>query len=177
MACDLTAGRLLDCKDAVGGIRSVLFMEVADYTPTYTANILTSVGVGTTAYRYELPKGTGSLSEAIQVSTENGTIFYESTLAIKLHKLTAADRDEIKLLAQNRLVCFVLDNNNNQWAIGEVNGADLTAGTAMTGTAYGDAYGYELTFTSQEAEPMRNAGTYTTNPFDNITNLTISPAY
>ena len=50
-------------------------------------------------------------------------------------------------------------------------------GTAGTGTAYGDAYGYELTFMSQEAEPMRNCGTYTTNPFDNITNLTISPAY
>ena len=176
MACDLTAGRLLDCKDAVGGIRSVLFLEVADYAPTYTGNILTQVAAAT-AYRYELPKGTGSLSEAITVSTENGTIFYEDTLTVKLHKLSAADRDEIKLLAQNRLVCFVLDNNNNQWAIGEVNGAELTAGTASTGVSYGDSYGYELTFMSQEAEPMRNCGTYTTNPFDNITNLTISPAY
>ena len=176
MACDLTAGRLLDCKDAVGGIRSVLFLEVADYTPTYTGNILTQVAAAT-AYRYELPKGTGSLSEAITVSTENGTIFYEDTLTVKLHKLSAADRDEIKLLAQNRLVCFVLDNNNNQWAIGEVNGADLTAGTAATGTAYGDMSGYEMTFTSQEAEPMRNCGTYTTTPFDNVTGLAISPAY
>lgn len=176
MACDLTAGRLLDCKDAVGGIRSVLFLEVADYTPTYTGNILTSVAAAT-AYRYELPKGTGSLSEAITVSTEAGSIFYEDTLTVKLHKLSAADRDEIKLLAQNRLVCFVLDNNNNQWAIGEVNGADLTAGTASTGAAYGDMSGYEMTFTSQEAEPMRNAGTYTATPFDNITNLTVSPAY
>ena len=101
-------------------------------------------------------------------------MIFEDTLAIKLHKLSAADRDEIKLLAQNRLVCFILDNNNNQWVIGEVNGAELTAGTAGTGVALGDAYGYELTFTSQEAEPMRNAGTFTTDFFDNITNLTIS---
>jgi len=173
MACDLTTGRGLDCKDAIGGIRAVAFLEVADYTPTYTANILTSVAAAT-AYKYDLPKGTGSLSEAFQVSTDNGTLFFEDTLAIKLHKLTAADRDEIKLLAQNRLVCFILDNNNNQWVIGEVNGAELTAGTAATGTALGDAYGYELTFTSQEAEPMRNAGAYTTSFFDNITNLTIS---
>tara|TARA_R110000737_G_scaffold349886_2_gene387244 strand:- start:24 stop:554 length:531 start_codon:yes stop_codon:yes gene_type:complete len=176
MACDLTAGRLLDCKDAVGGIRSVLFLEVADYTPTYTGNILSAVAAAT-AYRYELPKGTGSLSEAITVSTEAGSIFYEDTLTIKLHKLSAADRDEVKLLAQNRLVCFVLDNNNDQWCMGEVNGADLTAGTAATGMAYGDLSGFELTFMSQEAEPMRNAGTYTTNPFDNITGLTVSPAY
>ena len=124
-----------------------------------------------------MPKGTGSLSEAITVSTENGSLFFEDTLTIKLHKLSAADRDEVKLLAQNRLVCFVLDNNNNQWAIGEVNGADLTAGTAATGQAYGDMAGYEMTFTSQEAEPMRNCGTYTTTPFDNITGLTVSPAY
>lgn len=170
MACDLTAGRLLDCKDAVGGIRSVLFLEVADYTPTYSGNILDSVAAAT-AYRYELPKGTGSLSEAITVSTENGSLFFEDTLTVKLHKLSAADRDEIKLLAQNRLVCFVLDNNNDQWAIGEVNGADLTAGTAATGAAYGDMSGYEMTFTSQEAEPMRNCGTYTTTPFDNVTGL------
>ena len=61
--------------------------------------------------------------------------------------------------------------------MGEVLGAELTAGTAATGTALGDAYGYDLTIMSQEREPMRNCGTYTTSPWDNITNLTISPAY
>jgi hypothetical protein len=86
-------------------------------------------------------------------------------------------RDELKLIAQNRLVCFILDNNNNQWAMGEVLGAELTAGTSATGTALGDMYGYELTIMSQEREPMRNCGTYTTNPWYNITGLTLSPAY
>lgn len=176
MACELTSGRALDCKDSIGGIRTIFFMQVEDYVPTYTSNILTSVSAAT-AYRYELPKATGSLSEAIQVSTENGSVFYESTLSVKLFKLSAADRDEIKLLAQNRLAVMILDNNNQQWVIGEVNGAEITAGTAETGTALGDMAGYNLTITSQEKEPMRNAGTYTTNPFDNITDLTISPAY
>ena len=176
MACELTTGRTLDCKDAIGGIRTVYFMQVEDYTPTYTSDVLTAVSAAT-AYRYELPKATGSLSEAIQVSMENGSVFYESTLTLKLFKLSAADRDEIKLLAQNRLAVFILDNNNNQWVIGEVNGAEISAGTAETGTALGDMSGYNLTITSQEKEPVRNAGTYTTNPFDNITGLTISPAY
>ena len=176
MACELTTGRTLDCKDSIGGIRTIYFMQVEDYVPTYTSNVLTSVSAAT-AYRYELPKATGSLSEAIQVSTENGSVFYESTLSVKLFKLSAADRDEIKLLAQNRLAVMILDNNNQQWVIGEVNGAEITAGTAETGTALGDMSGYTLTITSQEKEPVRNAGTYTTNPFDNITDLTISPAY
>lgn len=176
MACELTTGRTLDCKDSIGGIRTIFLMQVEDYTPTYTADVLTSVATAT-AYRYELPKATGSLSEAIQVSTENGTIFYESTLTVKLHKLSAADRDEIKLLAQNRLTVMILDNNNQQWVIGEVNGAEITAGTAETGMNLGDMSGYNLTFTSQEKNPLRNAATYTTNPLDNITGLTISPSY
>tara|TARA_R110002167_G_scaffold122853_1_gene301542 strand:- start:1119 stop:1649 length:531 start_codon:yes stop_codon:yes gene_type:complete len=176
MACDLTAGRLLDCKDSVGGIRSILLLPLTDYTPTYTGTVLTSVATAT-AFRYDLPKSTGSFSEAITISTENGTCFYEDTLTIKLHRLDNAMRDELKLIAQTRMVCFVLDNNNNQWAMGEVLGAELTAGTSATGTALGDSYGYDLTIMSQEREPMRNAGTFTTNPWDNVTGLALNPAY
>tara|TARA_R110000787_G_scaffold110759_1_gene219431 strand:+ start:21 stop:551 length:531 start_codon:yes stop_codon:yes gene_type:complete len=176
MACDLTAGRLLDCKDSVGGIRSILLMPLVDYTPTYTATVLTSVSTAT-GWRYDLPKATGLFAEAISVSSENGTVFYEDTLTIKLHRLDNAMRNELVNIAQTRMVCFILDNNNNQWAMGEVLGAELTAGTAATGTALGDAYGYDLTIMSQEREPMRNCGEYTTNPWDNLTGLTVSPAY
>ena len=176
MACDLTAGRLLDCKDSVGGIRSILLMPLTDYSPTYTATVLTTIAAAT-GFRYDLPKATGSYSEAITISSENGTVFYEDTLTIKLHRLDNAMRDELKLIAQTRLVCFILDNNNNQWAMGEVLGAELSAGTANTGQALGDAYSYDLTFMSQEREPMRNAGTYTTTPWDNVTGLTVNPAY
>lgn len=176
MACDLTAGRLLDCKDSVGGIRSILLMPLTDYTPTYTATVLTSVATST-GYRYDLPKSTGLFSEGITISSENGTVFYEDTLTIKLHRLDNAMRNELVNIAQTRMVCFILDNNNNQWAMGEVLGAELTAGTAATGTSLGDAYGYDLTIMSQEREPMRNCGAYTTNPWDNLTGLTVSPAY
>lgn len=176
MSCELNTGRLLDCKDSVGGIRSILLMELSNYTPTYTGTVLTTVATAT-AYRYDLPKATGNFSEAITVSSENGTVFYEDTLTIKLHRLDNAMRDELKLIAQNRLVCFILDNNDNQWAMGEVLGAELTSGTAATGQALGDSYSYDLTFTSQEKEPMRNCGTYTATPWDNITGLTVNPTY
>ena len=32
MACDLTAGRLLPCKDVVGGIQTVFFIDYGDLT-------------------------------------------------------------------------------------------------------------------------------------------------
>ena len=86
-------------------------------------------------------------------------------------------RDELKLIVQNRLAVFVLDNNNSQWVVGEVNGAEITGGTSETGTALGDLNGYTLTITTQEREPMRSAATYTSTPFDNVTGLTVSPAY
>ena len=85
MGCDLTAGRLLDCKNSVGGIRSILLMELADYVPVYTGSVLTAV-TAATAWRYDLPKSTGNFSEAITISTENGTVFYEDTLTIKLQR-------------------------------------------------------------------------------------------
>jgi hypothetical protein len=181
MACNLTSGRLLDCKDGVGGIRSILLAQNASYKtagPIYSANgELTGFTTAAQAYRYDLPKHTANFSESIVVSVENGTVFYEDTLVIKLHKLDAAMRNELKLIAQNRLTIFVLDNNNNQWAFGELLGAELTAGTASTGTTLGDSNSYDLTFVSQEREPMRFAGTFTATPFDNITNLTETPAY
>ncbi len=177
MTCTLTTGRQLDCKDFIGGIRTVMFQVVADYAPTYTGTGVLSSITADTVFRYELAKGTGNFTETIQSAPENGTIFYEGVVNIKLHKLTNEDRNELELLVQNRLVIYILDNNNNQWVIGESNGAELTAGSGSTGTALGDMNGYDLTFTSQEPTPMRSAGTGTTNPFDNITNLTVSPAY
>ena len=174
--CTLTTGRQLDCKDFIGGIRTVLFQAVADYTPTYTGNVLSNIAADT-VFRYELAKGVGNFTETIQTAPEAGTIFYEGAVNMKLHKLSAADRDEIRLLVRQRLVIYILDNNNNQWVIGETNGAELSAGTASTGSALGDLNGYDLTFTSQEQQPMRNAGTFTTNPFDNLAALTVSPAY
>tara|TARA_R110000772_G_scaffold242304_1_gene354785 strand:- start:1038 stop:1493 length:456 start_codon:yes stop_codon:yes gene_type:complete len=151
-------------------------MPLTDYAPTYTGTVLTAV-TAATGWRYDLPKSTGNFSEAITVSSENGTVFYEDTLVIKLHRLDNAMRDELRLIAQNRLVCFILDNNNNQWAMGEVLGAELSAGTAATGTALGDSYSYDLTFMSQEREPMRNCGAFTATPWDNVTGLSVSPAY
>ena len=177
--CALTIGRQLDCKDFIGGIRTVLFQPIADFTPTYGGsggNILTAIATDT-VYRYELAKGVGSFTETIQSAPENGTIFYEGVVNMKLHKMSAVWRDEIRLLVRNRLVIYILDNNNNQWVIGTTHGAELTAGTGSTGAALGDLNGYDLTWTSQEASPMRNAGAYTTNPFDNIGGMTVSPAW
>lgn len=178
MPCDLTTGRLLDCKAEIGGIRSILIYSGLDYSPNYTpAGVFLLNSSPITAYRYDLPKATGSISEEILTDSLNGTTFYEDTLVIKLHRLDNAIRDELKLIAQSRMRIFILDNNDNQWIMGEVNGAELSEGTAATGQSLSDMYGYNLTFKSQEPNPLRACLPYTTNPWDNATFINPSPAY
>tara|TARA_R110002096_G_scaffold335742_1_gene529286 strand:- start:56 stop:595 length:540 start_codon:yes stop_codon:yes gene_type:complete len=179
MPCDLTSGRLLDCKAEVGGIRSILLYAGDNYKPSYYANgvFALTLNGNITAYRYDLPKSTGSISEEILTSSLNGTTFYEDTLVIKLHRLDNTMRDELKLIAQSRLRIFILDNNDNQWIMGEINGAELVEGTAATGMSLSDNYGYNLTFKSQEPNPLRACLPFTTKPFDTAAFIIPSPAF
>ena len=179
MPCDLTAGRLLDCKSNVGGIRSILIYAGLNYDPNYSGSggwfVLNTTPI--TAYRYDLPKGTGNLSEAVISSAENGSTYYEDTLVIKLNRLDNAMRDELKLIAQSRMRIFILDNNRDGWVMGEVNGAELVDGTAATGMSLSDNYGYTLTFKSQEPNPLRACLPYSVTPWDNTGLVNPSPAY
>ena len=60
-------------------------------------------------------------------------------------------RNEILLLAKNRLVAVAKDNNGTFWYLGLTRGIDITAGSAQSGAAEGDRSGYTMTFTGKEA--------------------------
>jgi hypothetical protein len=173
MACELTKGRGLDCKIATGGIKAVYFVQHADATVATTAGAVSDLDLTTNLFKYTLPRGTGSFTETIQPSSENGTVFYEPSVNIKLHKLTVADRNEINLIAVNRLLIFVEtnvkdDNGKNKiWCLGVDNGMELSAGTSQTGAGFGDMNGYDLTFTGAESEPALYVQAYDSTPFDN----------
>ena len=173
MACELTTGRSLDCRDVMGGIKEVYFVQHEDATIVETSGAVSDLDLTTNLFRYSLPRGTGSFTETIQPSQENGTVFYEPSVNIKLHKLTVGDRNEIKLLAQNRLLVFVRTNvkdangKDKIWCLGRENGLELSAGTSQSGAAFADMNGYDLTFTGAESEPALYVEAYTTTPFDN----------
>ncbi|MBM3417474.1 MAG: hypothetical protein FJY17_00960 [Bacteroidetes bacterium] len=155
MACALTQGYLLDCKDSLGGIKAMWLINHANVTAVTEASGIVSAitkAVGKVFYKYELVKNTGSLTETITTSVENGTVFYAQELSIVLNKLQANTRNEILLLAQATLMVVVQDANDKYWLLGRVAGADVTGGTATTGTANGDRNGYALTFTGNEKQ-------------------------
>ena len=167
MSCDLTSGRAWQCKEQTGGIVAVYFANFGDLTGlSVTSGNITTGLTGKTLYKYVLPEYTASLTENLNASPENGTIFYEQVLEMTLHKLRAGDRNEIKLLAKGRPHIIIEDNNGNKLLAGFQKGMDVTAGTAVTGAAGGDLSGYTLTFTGREVDSF---------PFitDDLSNATI----
>jgi len=153
MACALTQGYTLDCRDSLGGITEVYFIASSDVTATTeVSGVITALtkAAGKRFYKYELTKGTSMFTENVASNVQNGTLFYTPELTIILNKLQANTRNEILLLGQNRLVAVAKDNNGKYWYLGKTRALDLTAGNAASGTADGDRSGYTLTFTGAE---------------------------
>ena len=175
MACNLSAGRAVPCKDVVGGIQKVFFVDFGGLGDvTYTADEITDASGTFSAYEYDL-KGGSSLEQTITSSRETGTTFFEQVLTLNLTKLSKEDNVQIKLLAYGRPQVAVVDNNGNAFLMGVEFGAEVTGGTVATGTAMGDLSGYTLTLTAQEKLPANFiAGATLANPFIGLTSATES---
>jgi hypothetical protein len=152
MACELSTGFSLDCKDGIGGIKQIVLVDKLlvtsfDFEDEEVEQI--NGPVEGDLYTYELPTQTGSFEETINFNRDAGTIFYTQTVNIMLNKLSSAKRLELQSVAQARVIVFVEDTNGNWWAVGYEYGADLSTATAGTGTVLGDMNGYTLAFTHE----------------------------
>jgi len=173
MACDLTLGRIEPCKDSVGGINAVYFINFGDSTGvTYdvtNTDEIKSLGAGVTAYKYEV-RGASDYTETITTSRDTGTTYFAQSLNLTLKKLSVADHKEIKLLAYGRPHIVIQDNNGNAFIAGLEHGCEV-AGTIVTGNAMGDLNGYTLNATAMERVPANFLdGATTANPFAGMTN-------
>jgi len=165
MSCLINKGRNEVCKDSVGGLQGVYFINFESGSFTKNADgEITSLS-GSTAYFYEL-KGTSTYTETVNSSRENGTTFFSQETVLNLKKLTNSMTTQLKLLAYGRPQIIVWTNSGDALLAGEEHGNDLTVGTIQTGGALGDLYGYSATFTGEEKLPAAFlSGSTTTNPF------------
>ena len=157
MACNLTQGRAIDCRNSTGGISEILIANFGDITiDTVAAGVITAMtqAAATNFYRYSLEKENGSLIETHTGSLENGTNFYDSVLDFNTKNLTAAENEELTLLDQAQLFVVVKDMNEKWWTVGAYYAADKLTGTAVTGAAFGDHNGYTYSISSKEAKRM-----------------------
>jgi len=147
----------LDCRDTVGGVKSVRLAGLQEYealSATIVDGAVTVIPATATFYKYEQLKETSSLTETINGSSQNGTVYFTPEVVVVLSKLNVDKRNEIKVLAQQRLVAIVETNDGSYWLVGYQNGLELNAGTSATGTAFGDLSGYNITLSGLEADSM-----------------------
>jgi hypothetical protein len=160
MSCNITAGFTLDCNDSNGGIEKIFIANGPVESIAETSGTITAITVGGSAltpsdfFEFEVPRQTSSFTETINVSNENGTVFYDQALTMIFNKMEASKRDQILLLSQNNeMVVVFKDNNSKYFSVGVERGAYMTAGTSVSGVAYGDRNGYELTISGMEEQP------------------------
>jgi hypothetical protein len=175
MSCNLSAGRQEVCKESVGGLQGVYFMNYpsSSYNPTFTTDgsgTITAFPSGSTVYFYQL-KGNSAYTETVNSSRDNGTTFFSQALTLNLKKLTAEMTTQLKLMAFGRPVAIVWTTNGEALVAGLTKGTDLTGGTISTGAGLGDMFGYNIQMLGLEPLPAQFiSGSTSTNPFASVTN-------
>jgi hypothetical protein len=175
MACNLSLGRQEVCKESVGGLQGVYFLNYpsSSYNPTFTIDgngQVTGFPAGSTVYFYQL-KGNSAYTETVNSSRDNGTTFFQQDLTLNLKKLTPEMTTQLKLLAYGRPVVIVWTTNGEALVAGLTKGCDLTGGTIQTGATLGDLYGYSITLQGLEPLPAQFiSGSTATNAFASVSN-------
>lgn len=151
MACALTSGRTEPCKDSVGGIKAVYFMDYIEDAFTVSAGEATGINVSITdVYKYDLRSNNNQLSESMPSDRNTGVTLNTQTLELRLKKQDAATSAQILLMAKARPIAVVEGYDGLYKAVGHTDGLDLTGTNVQSGGGKSDFNGYDLTFTGEE---------------------------
>lgn len=156
MPCNLIAGYTIDCREAVGGIDAVFFIEHANITSfgesSGTITAMTKAS-GKRFWKFEVPsRSTANASSNPVGSTENGTLFFDQTVTLPVNQRDATTRNIVTALAKNKVIAVTKDKDSVFRMYFKGYGGFLEGGTGQTGAAAGDANGYVLPFVGQEKE-------------------------
>jgi len=158
MACDIQRGRVEPCKDKVGGINKVYFVNKGDLGDiAMTGDVIDTVSGTPSAYEFEV-RGASSYTETPTSSRENGTTYFEQVLELQLPQLSKEDHQTVKMLSYGHPHVIIEDNNGNFLLAGLDYGMDVTGGSIATGSGMGEFNGYTLTFTGMEKVPANFLG-------------------
>ncbi len=200
MACNITAARGIDCRDAIGGLKAIYFCSsycsdiLANATVTASSYTITTAGFANwdiqsgsavTVFKYDLVTDLSSFKSGVEADKATGSVMWNQTLDVVLHKVVAADLYQLGLISKNRAQIFVQDSNDNVYLMGITDGCYLTGGDSIaTGAGRSEMNGLTLSFTAKEQAPLyiipASAGVSTAKyPFDGLADesaLTITAA-
>ena len=184
MACNISSGRIVDCKDSLGGIKQIFignYIDMVSQTNWLAASDDTVTAIATqTFYEFELRPELSSLTVNYQSDAASGTTFFEQVLSVTFQKLDATDIADIRELCEGRPNIWILDNNAKCWLIGAEFGCNVSGGMIQTGVAYSDLNGFTIDFNAREQNPiwLATAGVVgaANYPLDLVTNAVVIAA-
>jgi hypothetical protein len=141
--CNLTDGYVLGCS-SIGGVEKVWIGEWVDNVQVAqdACGIITGITTtGLTVYSFEQDIEHAGLVQTGNYSRENGTVFYESTLSIKLIGLDCEVRNRMVELGRAPLFAVVKSNAGDYYYLGLESSGRASAGEANLGILLGDMNG------------------------------------
>lgn len=157
MACILSTGYVLGCRDNTGGVQSLAigpWEAGTTYSYGLDAEILTSSQATDSFFTFEQYTEQASATGEVTANNEFGTIFNTQNLTFIMEKMDAPTRAKFLILTQGRFRVLILTQNGQYLLMGRLNGARLSAGTNGPGKAFGDMAGFTGTLTAIEPEPI-----------------------
>ena len=141
--CNLTDGYVLGCS-SIGGVEKVWIGEWVDNVAIQqdSCGIITGITTtGLTVYSFEQDIEHAGLVQTGNYSRENGTVFYESVLSIKLIGLDCNVRNRMVELGRAPLFAVVKSNAGDYYYLGLESSGRASAGEANLGVLLGDMNG------------------------------------
>lgn len=141
--CNLTDGYVLGCS-SIGGVEKVWIGEWVDNVAIQqdSCGIITGITTtGLTVYSFEQDIEHAGLVQTGNYSRENGTVFYESILSIKLIGLDCNVRNRMVELGRAPLFAVVKSNAGDYYYLGLESSGRASAGEANLGVLLGDMNG------------------------------------
>jgi hypothetical protein len=155
MACAITSGYTIDCRENIGGLQAVFLVEFGNVTSfAEVSGLVTGItkATGKRFYKFEVPRATANTSSNATASEENGSVFYTHQVVFPLNKRDSTTANIVRTLAKNKLVAVTLDMDGNYRMYGQRNGLYLASTESGSGTAAGDRNGYNITLTGIEKD-------------------------
>jgi hypothetical protein len=152
--CNLTDGYVLGCS-TIGGVEKVWIGEwepITAYTQD-TCGIITGLTASSplSVYEFEQDIEHAGLVATGSYSRENGTVFYESILSIKLIGLDCNVRNRMIELGRAPLFAVIKSNAGDYYYLGLESAGRASEGSASLGVLLGDMNGLSLSMSWKSA--------------------------
>ncbi len=157
MSCLITSGYSLGCK-TMSGIEKVFIGEWNDSSTAFTLGtdnkVTAFTGVTVSFYGFSQPVETASFTAPGEISSENNSYSFSSTLMITLSGMDAALINKIRTLAIGVWRVIVKDKNGKYFIMGINSPVQVSAVESGLGKASTDLHGAVLTFSVKDTFPI-----------------------